>query len=165
MIPCVLVADLPADEERAARKLGLGPEQLFGHGEGELRATVDVPAGEWLFWPAAHTAAWIGQRPAARPPQAPWLATAPADALLRMLRAGVWCQELELLLDDEWTIPDVPERALRQLVEERSRVRGISALLSTDEVPAGRLEILSDGRIWAEDSDRAVRWLRILALT
>lgn len=163
LVPAAVVTGLPADIGAASEMLGLRPEQLVDHGDGTLQADLDVPGGIWRVWPGAGSALWVSARGAASPPLPAGVALEPIDlaaAVANLHAAGHWVSELRVLSGDEWSPPLRVRAALEVLTDPRATISGISAYWS-DSPGAARVEIFTNGHLWADDSLRAERFILV----
>lgn len=131
-------------------------------GEEVYSVRVEVPQGEWLLWPEAPAAMWVGARRDALPGAVrKRLADTNAEALSglldRLAGAGIWVREAAVLAGGEWGRPARADGVLALL-----RETGVSALSGVFSDRAGgvaRLEISAGGICWTDRPERAIQWL------
>jgi hypothetical protein len=109
-------ADVLIAELKAARAV------LEPVGRGTYSCRFDVPKGEWIIWPDARSALWVGGRDDQLPPTVrdhlfdDDLGNRPMIRLVeRLSLAGVWVREAALLIKDQWTRPYRADGALQAL--------------------------------------------------
>jgi hypothetical protein len=131
-------------------------------GEGVYSVRVEVPEGEWLLWPEAPAAMWVGARHDALPGAVRERLTAPTDAGLsrlldRLASAGVWVREASVLAGGEWGRPVRADAVLALLL--KSPASALSGVFSDRDGEVARLEISAGGICWTDRPALAIQWL------
>jgi hypothetical protein len=131
-------------------------------GDGVYSVRVEVPEGEWLLWPGAPAAMWVGARQDALPGAVRERLADPRVAGLsglldRLANAGVWVREASVLTDGEWGRPARADGVLALL--RRCRASALSGVFSDRAGEVARLEISAGGVCWTDRPGLAIQWL------
>lgn len=143
-------------------ELRTGGGSLAPVGPDVYSVLVDVPKGEWLLWPHAHSVLWLGARDDALPRAVRERLEAPARAELlgavdRLAGAGVWVREAAVLIDGRWSRPSRADGALALLGDDR--VSALSGVFLDREGEIARLHISAGAVCWADRPALAIQWL------
>jgi hypothetical protein len=131
-------------------------------GEGIYSVSVEVPEGEWLLWPGAPAAMWIGARQDALPGAVRKRLADPNAAVLsglldRLANAGVWVREASVLVGGEWGRPARADGVLALL--SKANASALSGVFSDRAGEVARLEIAAGGVCWTDRPGLAIQWL------
>jgi hypothetical protein len=138
------------------------PSRPVPVGEEVYSVRVDVPEGEWLLWPEAPAAMWVGARPDALPGAVrKRLADANAETLSglldRLANAGIWVREAAVLAGGEWGRPARADGVFTLLRE--ASVSALSGVFADRAGEVARLEIAAGGVCWTDRPALAIQWL------
>lgn len=144
------------------RELRGAPRMPAPVGEGVYSVRVEVPDGEWLLWPGALAAMWVGARPDALPGAVRELLAHAAEAGLldlldRLANAGVWVREASILTEGGWGRP-VRADGARELLHG-TRASALSGVFSDRAGEVARVEISASGVCWTDRPGLAIQWL------
>lgn len=154
-----LMRGLGDDPVIAAQRLGLSERQLERKTSGFYRAQISCPAGEWSYWPRVGEAIWIGKgRGLAQVGDEECVVRFPvAEAMRRLDRAGMHCDEMRLLNHDGWSGP-IDGRAGLYAIASTTYL-GVSGYWTDDTGRTVRVELHEDGAVWLEGHAIVERWL------
>jgi hypothetical protein len=143
-------------------ELRSSPRMPVPVGEGVYSVRVEVPEGEWLLWPGAPAAMWVGARQDALPGAVRRrLADPPAAELSglldRLANVGVWVREASVLTSGEWGRRARADGVLALLRE--TRASALSGVFSDRAGEVARLEISAGGVCWTDRPALAIQWL------
>ncbi|MEN3281464.1 MAG: hypothetical protein V7607_2604 [Solirubrobacteraceae bacterium] len=127
-----------------------------------LSARIDVPPGEWLLWPRAGYALWVGAGADALPsPVRHRLTNGDAADVIELVEllahSGVWCRDAALLADEGWTQPRRAEAVFAFLAT--GGAAAISGVFVDRQGRSARLEVASGGVCWTDRPVLAIEWL------
>ncbi len=143
-------------------ELQAGGRALEPVGPDVYSAPVDVPKGEWLLWPDAHSALWVGARNDALPRAVrdrlqDLTGLEMQGAVDRLAAAGVWVREAATLIEGEWGRPSRADGVLALLADDR--VSALSGVFLDRAGDIARLHISAGAVCWTDRPTLAIQWL------
>jgi len=144
---------MSGEDRDLERVLRLDAEHLEPVGNQVFSARIDVPSGEWLMWPEAACALWIGGRADALPsPVRHRLTHGSVDELIELVNcladSGVWCRDAALLTEGGWTRPRRADAVLAVLAA--GSAVAISGVFVDRPGHAARLEVSRGAVCWTD---------------